>query len=374
MTRTPCVFLSCGEASGDAYVGRVAEALRSRRPDLRLVGVVGEHGRAAGVEPWADMCDLSVMGFAEILRHLPRLYLLGRRLEARAVREGVDLFLPVDYPGFHLRLAARLGRRGIPTLDFIPPKTWSWGRGRLRALRRHVEHCAVIFPFEEDHYGEAGIGATFVGHPLVDLHAAALAGPRPERSGLLLVPGSRRQELRALVPELARAVRILRSRWPELPVRVSRAPGVQRSWLSALCDGPEAVEVVEGPLFGHLRASAAAVVCSGTATMEAALAGTPHAIVYRTGRLTYAIARRLATVEHIGMANIVLGRRAFPELLQEGLTPDAIAETLSALFLSPEDGPAARQRASCEELRRRLGGPGCFDRVADLAIERLQPA
>jgi len=366
----PSIFLSAGEASGDLYVSRVARALRARDEGLRLVGVVGPHGRAAGVEPWARSEDLAVMGFGEVVRHLPRLFRLARELEARAAAEGVDLFLPVDYPGFHVRLAGRLRRRGIPTLDFIPPKTWSWARWRLGRLRASVERCAVIFPFEVDHYRGAGIDAVFVGHPLVDAHADALASDPPERRGLLVAPGSRPQELTRLAPILAEGVRRLGDRADRaIDVRVSRASGVETEWLRPLLD--VGARPVEGTLFDELRRSEAAVVCSGTATVEAALAETPHLIVYRTGGLSYRIARRLATVEHIGMANIVLGRRAFPELLQDALTPGAIADRLDALFLDPDESVRAQQRSDARELRRRLGEPGCFDRVAALALERL---
>lgn len=372
MSERACVLLSCGEASGDVYLGMLARALRERRPGLRLVGVVGAHGRAAGVEEWADTDELSVMGFVEIVRHLPRLARLGSDLARRAAQERVDLFVPIDYPGFHVRLAARMQRAGIPTLDFIPPKTWSWGRHRLRALRRHVEHCAVIFPFEVEHYGSAGIDVSFVGHPLMDLHAALLATPAPERAGLLLVPGSREQELKRLVPVMADAVRGLRQELGDaLRVRVSRAPGVRREWLGALVDPALGVETVEGPLIEEMRRSEAAIVCSGTATVEAAISDTPHVIVYRTGRLTFAIARRVANVQHIGMANIVLGRRAFPEFLQDDLSAAGVAAEVSKLFLGP-DAPAVRaQREASAELRSALGGSGCFGRVADLVLARL---
>ena len=366
----PSVFLSAGEASGDLYLAAVARSLRARRPDLRLVGVVGPHGREAGVEPWARTEDLQVMGFGEVLRHVPRLLRLAGALERRAVAEGVSLFLPVDYPGFHVRLAKKMRRRGIPVLDFIPPKTWSWGRWRRGALRDSVDRCAVIFPFEVDHYAEAGIDATFVGHPLVDTHADRLAAPDAERSGLLLAPGSRRQELARLVPELAGAVGRLRAASDRpFGVRVSRAPGVDPGWLEPLVR--LGVEIVEGVLFDELRRSEAAVVCSGTATVEAALTGTPHVIVYRTSSLSYAIARRLATVEHIGMANIVLGRRAFPELLQGDAHAAGIAEAIRAPFLDRDDSVLGAQAAAARELRVRLGEPGCFDRVASLALECL---
>lgn len=367
--RTPTVFLSAGESSGDLYLAHVARALRALRPHVRLVGVVGPHGREAGVEDWARQEDLAVMGFTEVVRHLPRLYRLADALEQRALDEGVDLFLPIDYPGFNVRVGARLRRHGIRVLDFIPPKTWSWASWRLKRLRRSVDRCAVIFPFEVDHYKQAGVDAEFVGHPLVDAHAEALSTPEGARNGLLIAPGSRRQELERLAPVLAEGVRRMRDAVGEsFEVRVSKAPGVDPRWLEPLVrDG---AELVDGPLFAEFRKSRLALVCSGTATVEAALSRTPHVIVYRTGALSYAIARRLAHVAHIGMANIVLDRRAFPELLQGDLSAEAIAREAAAPFLEGTDARTS-QLAACDELTAALGAPGCFRRVAELAFDLL---
>ena len=370
MAASPLVVLSCGEASGDLYCSRIARALRTRRPDLRLAGIAGPRSREAGVEPWADQEALAVMGFAEVVRHFPRIWRLGSALVARAAEEGAALFLPVDYPGFHLRVAGRMRREGIGVLDFIPPKTWSWGRHRLGALRRNVDRSAVIFPFEEKHYRRAGIDAEFVGHPLVDIHAGALARSAGEREGLLIAPGSRRQELLRLVPVLARALSLLGERGIRPVLSVSRAPGVDEDLLRPLLSSAAEVRLTDGDLFDELRRARAAIVCSGTATVEAALAGVPHVIVYRTGALTYAIARRIASVEHIGMANIVLGRRAFPEILQGELHPAAVADAVAPL-LDPGSRESAAQRDSCLQLRDALGAPGCFARVADMALEFL---
>jgi lipid-A-disaccharide synthase len=370
MAASPLVVLSCGEASGDLYCSRIARALRMRRPDLRLAGIAGPRSRQAGVEPWAEQESLAVMGFVEVVRHFPRLWKLGTALVTRASEEGASLFLPVDYPGFHLRVAGRMKNVGIGVLDFIPPKTWSWGRHRLGALRRNVDRSAVIFPFEEAHYRGAGIDAEFVGHPLVDIHADALALPAAEGDGLLIAPGSRRQELRRLVPILVQALHRLRERGIRDTIRVSRAPGVDEELLWPLVAASSDVELTDGELFDELRRARAAVVCSGTATVEAALAGVPHVIVYRTGTLTYAIARRVAAVEHIGMANIVLGRRAFPEILQGELHPAAVADAVAPL-LDPRSPETSSQRESCLQLRDALGAPGCFARVADLALELL---
>jgi lipid-A-disaccharide synthase len=370
MAEAPLVVLSCGEASGDLYCSKIARALRMQRPDLRLAGIAGPRSREAGVEPWAEQESLAVMGFVEIVRHFPRIRRIGLDLVERAREEQAALFLPVDYPGFHMRVARKMRRAGIPVLDFIPPKTWSWGHHRLKGLPESVDRAAVIFPFEEQHYRAAGVDAEFVGHPLVDVHAEALGDERPGRDGLLLAPGSRRQELVRIVPVLARTIRQLRARGvlPEV-VTVSRAPGVDPSHLEPLV--AEGATLSERELFTDLRSARAAVVCSGTATVEAALAACPHTIVYRTGTLTYAIARRVATVEHIGMANIVLGRRAFPELLQGGLRGESLAAAMEPLLMEESD-EARRQRSACAELRVALGEPGCFSRVAGMALAQLE--
>ncbi|RKZ06221.1 lipid-A-disaccharide synthase [bacterium] len=370
MADSPLVVLSCGEASGDLYCSMIARALLARRADLRLAGIAGPLSRAAGVEPWARQESLAVMGFVEIVRYLPRFFRLGNAVVERAEREGAALFLPIDYPGFHLRVAASMKKRGIAVLDFIPPKTWSWGRHRLGALRRSVDRSAVIFPFEEQHYREAGVQADFVGHPLADIHADALATDSFERDGLLLAPGSRKQELVRLVPILVAAIRLLREQGYVDSIKVSQAPGVDVRLLQPLLDA--GAVLASGELFAELRTARAAVVCSGTATVEAALAGTAHVIVYRTGALTYQIARRLASVEHIGMANIILGRRAFPELLQGDLTAAAVARSVRPL-LDPGSEASAGQLAAGAELRAALGAPGCFDRVAQMALSMLPP-
>lgn len=363
------VLLSCGEASGDVYLARVARSLRERHPEWRLVGVVGEQGRAAGVEPWGDLSELTVMGFAEVLAHLPRLRNLARRLVDRARAEGVDLFLPVDYPGFHVHVGKRMRRHGVPVLDFIPPKTWSWGRWRLRGLRRAVDRAAVIFPFEEEHYRTAGIDVRFVGHPLAEIHAAAMEDAPERDDSVLLVPGSRPQEIQRLTPVLVEAFDRWEGRSRAGRVRISRAPTVPVEALRAMRDGIEGAEIVDLPLFAQLQRCRWAVVCSGTATVEAALAGVPHCIVYRTGRISYGIARWLATVEHIGMANIVLGRRAFPELVQDDCRPDRLRPLFERLDSDSE--LRAGQAEASRELRAALGGPGVFDAVAELATEML---
>jgi lipid-A-disaccharide synthase len=372
-THRPTIFLSCGEASAEVYATAIAEQLRSTRPELRLVGVGGDAMRAAGVELWAGRDELSVMGFAEIIGHLPRLWRLRRMLEQRALREGVDLFLPVDYPGFHMSLASRLRRRGIYVLDFIPPKTWSWGSWRNSGLRKAVDRCAVIFPFEQEYYRSHGVDAEFVGHPLLDAFEAKEERDSAGERTLLLVPGSREQELARVGAVLGAAAGSLVQEQPQLRVVVSRAPNVPEAWLAPLLSGCPSATVEPRPLRELFASASAALVTSGTATLEAALSLTPHGIVYRTSALSYALASRLASVEHIGIANIVLGRRAYPELLQGELN-EASVLALARQLLGDESFRADQMR-SCHELRTRLGeelrGSGAIARVCELALDAL---
>ncbi len=365
------ILISSGEISGEAYAVEVARSLRRLRPEWELTGIGGPRLAREVKEVWAGLDELSVMGFAEVLRHLPRLARLRAKLARRILEEGVDLLLAVDYPGFHLGMAGRVRRGGVRVLHYIPPKTWSWGAWRNRALRRNVDRCAVIFPFEEKYYRERGIEARFVGHPLLDRHRAALSAPAPPREGLLLAPGSRPQEVKRIAPVLKRAAVELMESGTVERVRISRAPSIDPDLLWSSFASVPAVEVVEGPLFDHLRRARAAVVCSGTASVETALSRTPHVIVYRTSWPTYLTARALATVDSIGMANIVLGRRAFPEFVQGGLRHPALVESLRPL-LDEGSGERRSQEAAFGELAQRLGsGREAAENVAAMAVEML---
>ncbi len=365
------LLISCGEPSGENYAVELSRQLEAERPNLRLVGIGGPRLAHEIEEIWAGLEELSVMGFAEVLRHLPRLRRLRERIAERAAREKVDLLVAVDYPGFHLSLAGAMKKRGIKTLHYIPPKTWSWGAWRNRALRASVHRCAVIFPFEEKYYRQRGIDATFVGHPLLDQHAAALAAESSAREGLLLIPGSRPQEIRRIGPSLAQVARQLQDEGLVGSVRVSRASALDRELFGGMLEICPHMEIVEGPLMDHLKSAAAAIVCSGTASVETALSRTPHAIVYRTSRLTYAVARQLATVQAIGMSNIVLGRTAFPEFVQSELRPRILAETMREL-LDANSPARARQESAFSELIQCLGkGEGAAMNVARMALEIL---
>jgi lipid-A-disaccharide synthase len=362
-------LLVAGEASGDLHAAHLVRALHGLGT-CRVVGVAGPALRAAGVEPLAAMEDLAVLGFAEIPARLPALWRTRARL-LRALRElRPQAVVLVDYPGFNLRLGPELKKRGARVFYYIAPQVWAWHPERAQAMARWVDRLAVVFPFEEPLFREAGVAATFVGHPLMDdlapeveervFRAEIAAGPEQRIVGLL--PGSRPQELeRHLEPMLDAAHRLARHR-PDLVVALPLASGLDESRLAG--HDLDGVRVVRGRTRAVQAYATACAVASGTATLETALFGTPLAIVYRTGRLNYALARRLVHLERIGLPNILAGAEVAPELIQDAFTAGRLAGTLAPWLDDPRARAAQRQKLAT--VRDTLGGPGASRRAAEL--------
>jgi lipid-A-disaccharide synthase len=366
------VLFSAGDPSGDLHGAELAAELRRVRPDLRLVGVGGARMRAAGVELSEDLASRAVMGFAEIVRHLPRHVGILRHLTARLHSGRVSLLVCIDYGGMNLRLAAAARAAGVRVLYYITPQVWASRPGRLANMARTVTKAAVILPFEEKLLREHGIDATFVGHPLLD-EIGTLPDQRTARQTLgltgdgpvlALFPGSRAQEVRRLLGPFVATAQVLQSRVPGLQVVVSQAPGVTID--PADCPYP----ALTGRTALLLRAATAALCKSGTTTLEAAVAGCPIAVAYRTSRWTYEIARRVVTIDRIGMVNIVAGRMIAPEFVQDAVVPVPMADALESL-LDPGSTARARAIVGLDEVRRMLGTPGAAERVARLASEML---
>lgn len=314
--------------------------------------------RHAGLVTVADTESLSAIGFAEILSSVPRHVTLAGRVRREWDRRRPDAVVLVDYPGFHLRLARSAARRDIPVLYYVAPQLWAWHAGRAARMRKTVSHVAAILPFEEAFFRGLGIRATFVGHPLRDRppEPRELARQRigaGDRPVVALFPGSRAAEIRRMGPlfdDVARRLRIAR---PDALVITGRRDG------SSIRDGVPAEIAV---------AAADAALCkSGTITLQAALAGVPMVIAYRTSPATHWLARRLVRVPFIGLPNILLGRSVVPELVQDEATPDTLAR--GVLSLLDRDEPARRQREAFQALPALLGPPGVAGRVAELALE-----
>ncbi|HYM80113.1 MAG TPA: lipid-A-disaccharide synthase [Candidatus Limnocylindria bacterium] len=362
-------LLVAGEPSGDLHGARLVAALR----DLgrcRVRGIAGPALRAAGVECLARAEDLAVLGFAEIPARLPRLLATRRRLLAELEHFRPHVVVLVDYPGFNLRIGPELKRRGARIFYYIAPQVWAWHPERAAAMARWVDRLAVVFPFEEELFRQAGVAVTYVGHPLLDDFApetdeTAFRAEIGAGAGRILglLPGSRPQEVRRHLPILLRAARRLEAGRVDLVTVVPLAPGLADERPRPAC-APTRLRIVRGRTRATQAFATACAVASGTATLETALFATPHAIVYRTGALNYAIARRLVRLERIGLPNIVAGEPVAPELLQARFTPEHLAATLAPWLDDPVARAAAHARLAT--VRERLGGPGASRRAAEL--------
>ena len=364
------IFFVAGEASGDLHASGVARALRSRQAAFDLAGIGGDRMQAEGVQLLMHSEQLAVMGFVEVLKHVPKHWALLREVKQRLRSGRVALLVLIDYPGFNMKLAAAAHDAGVPVLYYITPQVWAWGAKRLAELSRTITKAAVILPFEEKLLRQHGIDATFVGHPLLDRAqelpdrtAARLSlGIAPDERVLALFPGSRSQELARHLDAFVATARELQRRDPSLRVVVSAAPHVKID--PVRCP----FQTVHSASFTVLRAADAALCKSGTTTLEAAVAGCPLVVAYRTSAITYFAARRLVTIPNIGLVNVVAGRPLAPEFVQDALQPVAVANTIERL-LDPRSRERAEMLHGLAEVRDSLGTPGASRRVAEMATE-----
>lgn len=332
------ILISAGEASGDRYAAGLVRALGRRLPDARFFGCGGPQLRAAGVEALVQSEELAVVGLFEVLRHIPRIHGLYRRLDAEAAARRPDLAILTDSPDFHLRLAARLRRRGVPIAYYVAPQVWAWRRGRIRQIRRLLDQLLVIFPFEEEYFGSRGVAASFVGHPLSELTRIETSreeyfsqrGLDPAEPLVALLPGSRLGEALRHFPALQdAAARLSAEGVRQFVMPAADAATAER--LSARWDGPP-VLIEDGRTAEAVGHSAAAMVASGTATVETAIVGTPMVTFYKLSWPSYQIARRLVDVPHYSMVNLLAGKPIVAECMQEDCTGEKLAaETLRLL-------------------------------------------
>jgi lipid-A-disaccharide synthase len=373
MTR---VCLVAGEASGDLHGALLAQALRRADPEILLEGVGGQGMERAGVHLYHRSEEMAVTGLMEVLSHLPRLARILGDLAARIRRDPPDILVPIDYPDFNLRLAARVARLGVPIVYYISPQVWAWRRGRIATLRRLVRRMIVIFPFEEDLYRREGVPVTFVGHPLVDRVRAdhgreetrEALGVRPGEFLIALLPGSRGSEIARILPTFIETRRLLSSdarlRWA-----LALAPGLAVDVLPRDMDRGGKIEIVSGRTYDLLAACDLALTASGTATIEGALLGCPMLVIYRMHPLTWEIARRVVRVPHVAMANLIAGERIVPEFLQGDAKPERIAAEV--LRWIGDEGLRRRTSARLLEAAARLGPGGAPDRAARVILEEI---
>ncbi|MGA2047329.1 MAG: lipid-A-disaccharide synthase [Terracidiphilus sp.] len=397
----PTIFISAGEASGEHYGSLLIDALKRQLAvngqTASFFGMGGERMVTAGLDRVVRSEDMAVMGITEVIRHLPRIYGEFRKLKQAVRDRRPDVAILIDFPDIHFKLAEELHRLGVPVIFFVSPQLWAWKKHRIKLVQKYVDKMLVIFPFEEPFYRARGVEAEFVGHPLAELPLPTISREQfgdenrldADQNWIALLPGSRPKEIRDNLPEMLEAAWSLmeRSRSTaqnrEYRFLIPLAPTLNkvqrtqvRHLVEELADGlpVRLVEDARAALF-HARAS---VVASGTATVEAALIGNPFAVVYRVSWLTYAIAKRVVTVPHVAMANLIAGKRVVPELIQNDFTAAKIVQEIERLLPdgAPRESMMKELQAVGASLRSRRTdrvdeNVGAIERVAAVTLEML---
>jgi lipid-A-disaccharide synthase len=371
------LLVVAGEASGDQHAARLLTALRRERPDVAAFGMGGEELLAAGLERLADSQEVAVVGIAEALKVLPRARQVFHQLLAESERRRPPLAVLVDFPEFNLRLARQLAKRGIRVAYYVSPQVWAWRRRRVRTIARFVDRMLVLLPFEAAFYRDHGVEVEHVGHPLVDeVPQLPQAWDRPRAADdpfrVVLLPGSRRSEIAAVLPPMLAGAASLAGQTP-IALTLVRAQTVPREQIEALLAGsPLPVRVVEsGDRYAAIAGSHLALCASGTATLEVGMLGTPLVVLYRLHPWSYWLGRALVRLPWFSLVNLVLGEAVVPELLQRETRPERVAAEGLRLLRDAAARDAMRHRLA--ELRPRLGESGASGRAAQ-AVARLLPA
>ncbi len=363
------VMMVAGEASGDLHGSGVVRSLRRMEPGLEIFGIGGDAMSAEGMEIVQHISSMSFMGFVEVIRHLGLIRDIGRRMEAHLDSRRPDVVVLIDYPGFNLRFAAAVKRRGIPVLYYISPQVWAWNKGRVKRMKRLIDRMKVVLPFEVDLYRREGIDVEFVGHPLAERIGSRIGreefvarhGLDPAKKILGLFPGSRLQEIERILPVMIESAREVQ-RSQDVQIVVGVAPNLGRTPIEPFIPASSGIVLAEQATYDLMRHADAAVVTSGTATLETGWFGTPMVVVYRTSPLTYVIGRLLVDVPYIGLVNIVAGKKIVPEFVQGAMTTRHLVPELRRLLGDAQYAGDMRSRLAV--IRERLGAPGASDRVA----------
>lgn len=370
------IMLSVGEASGDLHGASVAAALKLLEPNIELFGMGGKAMRDAGVTVNYDIAGLGVIGFVEVIKNLGKLFELRDNLAALMDQERPDALVIIDYPDFNMRLAKIAKRKGIPVVSYISPSAWAWRRGRAKEVANLVNKVAAIFPFEAEVYRNAGADVTFVGHPLVDIVKPSMSREEafryfhasPDKPVVLLMPGSRHQEICNLLPVMLEACREVTAQLPDCQIFLPVASTISQEMLQTMIDGYAMnITLTTDKTYDLMGIADVAIAASGTATLETSLMGVPTVIIYKMAALTYLLGKLLVKIPNIGLPNIVAGRRIVPELLQDEANPRTIAtETLTLLT---DKTVRDRVMADLAEVKEKLGQTGAVHRVAEVILE-----
>jgi lipid-A-disaccharide synthase len=375
------VLVIAGEVSGDMHAAALVRAVRKKNPDVRFFGIGGDELRAAGMEIVVDSREMAVMGLAEVIKRYGFFKRVFAQMVELARTRKPDAVLLVDYPGFNLRFAEKAREMGLKVVYYVCPQVWAWHRSRIQKMARIVNRLIVIFPFEPAVFKDTDLKVDFVGHPLVEVAEKALAEPLKNlpwkgEVKIALLPGSRHQEIDRILPPMISAAALLEKKVQGAAFIIA-SPSEEiaakvRHILSAQADKPARCEIVVGETRQVLRQARAAMVASGTATIETALMGCPMIVVYKTSPITYFFGRMLVKVPNIGMVNVVAGRQLCPELIQHAATPEALAGAMMPLI---EDTPERdAMMVGLEQVRQSLGQGGAAERAGEILLQEVTPS
>ncbi|NOY60118.1 MAG: lipid-A-disaccharide synthase [Calditrichaeota bacterium] len=374
----PKIMILAGEASGDLHGGKLVSALKDKCPDCKIFGIGGDHMQKAGMEIFYHVDQLAYIGFTEVVLH----YFFFRRVFHDLLKKvqslKPDILVLVDYPGFNLRFAAKAKNYGVKTFYFIAPQVWAWGQGRAKKMAKFIDRMGVIFDFEVSFFENAGIKADFVGHPLLDGLKTQKSreefynhfGLDPQKPILALLPGSRPQEIENLLPVMLETGSAIQREHPELQIAISKAPTISSHLLNKTVNAKTNARIVENATYELMKYATAAIVASGTATLETALFQTPFVITYRVSPLSYFLGKKLIKIENIGLVNVVSGQKVVPEFIQDAVSVDNLKPVVEGLLF--DQNARQQQIEKLQTVRKKLGSPGAPVRTANIILGMIQ--
>jgi lipid-A-disaccharide synthase len=377
MAEVKRIFIVCGEPSGDLLAGNLVAAIQKLDPQIKFFGIGGLELAKTKTEIFCDIRQLSVMGFFDVLKKLPRFLKLKKLILKKISDLQPDCLILVDFSGFNLRLAKAINKR-IPVIYYVSPQIWASREGRINCIKKFISLMIVLFKFEEEFYKKHSVQASCVGHPLIDVAAPTLKKEdflesyrvSASKKIIALLPGSRKQEVKLILPLMLKAAQLINQTIPETQFVIAKSPNLDVQTYKNICqDSDLDLKIINGKTYDCLNTAQASLVCSGTATLEAAIIKKPFVIVYKTNLLNYLLYRPQVKIPYIGMVNIVAGRMVVPEFIQFGARPKMIAKSIIELLQNPLS--ANRMNQDLKTVADSLGSPGAATRAARLILDFL---
>jgi lipid-A-disaccharide synthase len=378
MAQIKNIFIVCGEPSGDLLAGNLVNAIKNINPDLQISGIGGTHLTKAGCKIYYNINELSVMGFFDVLKKLPKFFKLKKIILNKINTERPDAIILVDFSGFNLRLAKTINK-SIPTIYYVSPQVWASREGRIKSIKEFISKMIVLFKFEEEFYKKRGIQAICLGHPLIDLVKPVMQKQEfakhyrlsSDKKIIALLPGSRKQEIKIILPIMLKTAKLINKIIPQTQFIIAKASNLNTQiYLNEYKKFNLDIKIIDGLTYDCLNNADASMVCSGTATLEAAITQKPFVIIYKTNLLNYLLYRPQVKIPYIGMVNIVADKKIVPEFIQFNAQPKIISKSIIELLQNPLSN--AGMSKDLKAVKDSLGQPGAAARAAKLILDFLK--